>query len=370
MSKSKDVRLDTPRKVFLYNELVATLLIPDDEIFYSEIEEEKETKLNTIKPGFSSALITDCVSEYFREGEPPRREEFKKFIESKEWEPFRKQIFMEYPMIEERYKREVFDNRMKEEDFFEKFFKSRYFGEVEKNSIDIFQDTFRTDERERKERKKKIRGDFYQKDIASIELKNDGWEGFGTRGITWGIEMNSRRQIDVERNVSVKRFIDQINWHSEVVVRQMEKNVKDEQEVDYGFVESKRLSNVQNVDYTQWGIDPKLFDGIEINKIDSLKIWNTTQQGEIIKQPSTQHSIHKGQELVKVLLFYQLCSFCLKCFYKELTSATLQTRYEKVICDCFNFVEKQISSEPIAHRPLWEQILKELKKAITQFKKK
>ncbi|EDR21601.1 hypothetical protein EDI_029700 [Entamoeba dispar SAW760] len=128
MSKSKDVRLDTPRKVFLYNELVATLLIPDDEIFYSEIEEEKETKLDIIKPGFSSALITDCVSEYFREGEPPRREEFKKFIESKEWEPFRKQIFMEYPMIEERYKREVFDNRMKEEEFFEKFFKSRYFG--------------------------------------------------------------------------------------------------------------------------------------------------------------------------------------------------------------------------------------------------
>ncbi|ELP85782.1 hypothetical protein EIN_281530 [Entamoeba invadens IP1] len=345
MTKPIDPRLDTKYKIFLYNELVSTTLISED-VFFSEIEEPPKKKPDLPSPGFSSPLIT-------------------KFAEGPEWATQKKQILEEYPFVKEKYHLEVEQmHKYKENDFFKEFFASRYFGDTEKNASNSFQETYRRDENEKEKVKKTLRGTFYEKEVASIELKNDGWEGFGTRGITWGVEMMSCRQLDYERNLRVSKTVENINWHSEVVVRQLGKHVKNEESVKYAVTDTKRVNGIRDIGYTSWDkVDPEWCGPIHFESQEKSTLGE--QQSDLMLNITDLQSVAKRVGSEQILRFELLCSFCLKCYWKNTENNELKRKFKKIIQNCAEYAEKLLQSCLPLQKPLLDQVVEQLHKAIS-----
>ena len=305
------------------------------------------------------------------------------FQDYKEWECKQRQIFLEYPVIEEFYLEKRRMPNFNEKEFFEAFFNSRFMTETPKESslINEFNLKYQSSMKDeiREEMKMKDRQNFgYSTDECQMELKNDGWDVYGTRGICWGIEMNSKEQKCPD-DTSVKKIIDRCNWHSEKIVREIGSRNEPIDEIDYSIKVSKRVENVMDVEYTHWKVVPVVFEGLgslgNNENIDLQLLNDVMKEDKFIAKQSIDQFVERKHVLPKtvedklisheLVAFYLLTTFTIKSFWYFSNDQNVQMKFRKVIEQLQKCAdEKMRNIQNDEFKAILDQIKFQLKKAL------
>ncbi|KAL7714854.1 Uncharacterized protein QTN25_007580 [Entamoeba marina] len=269
---------------------------------------------------------------------------------------------------------DVFNDETKDEGELDDVERQGDGSDIENNAQDIFGEIYREDERNKYRAHDELRGDYYDPFVASIHLKNDGWEGYGTRGYTWGDEMSAVKMNDS------KKIIDQLNWHGEIIVRQIPGEMATRPTPDgynklngcfsnplnYNIFQTERVKNVQQPDYTNWKDNPcpnhpwncpetigEEWEEVKITKDD------LPQAMEIEKK------VKLDQGICQLLRFYFLCSFCLRVYWK--TTGERKDSFRNALRKCYDKAKEMKSPtgqlQQYFYQQCLEQILIQLEKA-------
>ena len=244
---TEDIKKDK-KKLFLYNELVYTNTLTPEE-FKQDIENVKEDDEEMPGPGYFNYPVTEFTQIYPQEeaGQETKSKQHQQNQQNQQHIDSmlqRENIFVEYPRICKKYEEVVLEKVKNDRVFFNDFFESRYFKEDDKN--DTFKECYESDRDDRRKKREETRSKLYASDVISADIRNDGWEGYGTKGTSWTHQMQSdpRKEGFLEEAEVINKIIDMVNWHTEVVLRQPEGSLKEMEikqstSVDYPISEIK-----------------------------------------------------------------------------------------------------------------------------------